>query len=50
MRWRVYVFLEPDHLERASPGPITQFEITDHPYNILFDSDKQKDYTNRYIL
>lgn len=36
--------------EKRHPGPITQFELVDHLYNVYFDPVSSKDYTNRYIL
>lgn len=36
--------------KRKHPGPITQFEILDHPYNTFYDPRKGKDYTNRYLF
>ena len=37
-------------LERRHPGPITQFEIMDHPFRWFHDDNPNKEYTNRYIL
>ena len=36
--------------ERRHPGPITQFDLVDHIYNIFFDSRSSKDYTNRFVF
>jgi hypothetical protein len=36
--------------ERMHPGPITNFDIIDHIYNIFFDPRSKKDYTNRYVF
>lgn len=55
--WRSYVFLDGSDPqtdgsgdERPHPGTITQFELLDHPFNVLHDSEKQKDYTNRFLF
>lgn len=49
-QWRKYVYLTEHELERNAPGPITQFEIMDHPYNVIHDSLPRKDYTNKYLI
>ena len=36
--------------QKQHPGPITQFEIVDHLFNIYFDHQSHKDYTHRYLL
>jgi|JI6StandDraft_1071083.scaffolds.fasta_scaffold20813_1 hypothetical protein len=55
--WRSSVFLDGldaqsdgTGFERPSAGIITQFELLDHPYRIIYDTTKQKLYTNRYLF
>lgn len=36
--------------EKKHPGPITQFDLVDHIYNIFVDTRSSKDYTNRYVF
>lgn len=49
-QWKKYVYLTEHELERGSPGPITQFEIIDHPFAYVHDPEGRKAYTNRYLL
>jgi hypothetical protein len=47
LTWRSYVYLDIENnqdtnRERPAPGVITQFELLDHRFNVLYDNDKQK--------
>jgi hypothetical protein len=48
--WREYTSTEKIQRERKHPGPITQFELVDHLYRVVFDPLPGKDYTNKYIF
>ena len=50
LKWRAYSYLDPNNVGMEWPGPITQFELLDHPYRYVHDRDLQKSYTNRYIF
>jgi|JI6StandDraft_1071083.scaffolds.fasta_scaffold15247_6 hypothetical protein len=49
-QWRKYVYLTEHDLERNSPGPLSQFDILDHPFAYLHDPLMRKDYTNRFLI
>lgn len=48
--WRAYTTNERLRAEKRYPGPITQFDVLDHPYRVFYDSTASKDYTNRYVF
>jgi len=49
-QWRKYVYLTEHDFERNSPGPLSQFDILDHPFSYVHDPMPRKDYTNRYLM
>lgn len=51
--WSEYALQDRPNIDpnqKISLPTISQLELLDHPFYVIYDGEKQKDYTNRFLF